>query len=83
MIADLKEFPSFFASVVVGLVRAAITEIEVLLIVLLAIAIGFATGPLWGVIAFLGIYVTFRMISQIVGLFAQKIDIMIRMKHNE
>lgn len=81
MIADLKEFPTFFASVIVGLIRAAITEIEVLLIVLLAVALGFAVSPLWGVIAFLAVYVTFRMISQIVGLFAQKIDIMIRMKH--
>lgn len=82
MIQDLKEFPTFFASVMVGLFRAAITEIEVLLIFLLAVAIGFAINPLWGLITFLGVYVTFRMVSQIVGLFAQKIDMLIRIKND-
>lgn len=82
MIQDLKEFPTFFASVLVGLFRAAITEIEVLLILLLAIAFGFATEPLWGLVCFLGVYVTFRMVSQVAGLFAQKLDILMRMRND-
>lgn len=78
MIDDIKGFPVFLASVVVGLLRAAITEVEVLLIVILGIAVGFAIGPLEGLVAFLIVYVTFRMISQIAFLFAQRIEALIR-----
>ena len=82
MIKDIKNFPTFFLSVLLGLFRAAISEVEVLLITLLAIAVGFATSALLGLIVFLGVYVTFRMISQVAGLFAGKIDIYLRMRDN-
>lgn len=81
MIEDIKHFPEFFISVLLGLFRAAITEVEVLLIVLLGVAVGFAASPLAGLIVFLAFYVTFRMVSQVAGLFASKIDIYLRNKH--
>lgn len=81
MIKDLKQFPTFFASVFVGLVRAAITEIEVLLIALLGIAVGFAFSAWLGIIVFLAVYVTFRMVSQVAGLFSSKLDLLIRTKN--
>lgn len=82
MIEDVRGFPTFVLSVALGLFRAAISEVEVFLILLLAIAVGFATNALLGVIAFLAVYVTFRMVSQVAGLFAGKIDILLRMKNN-
>jgi hypothetical protein len=81
MIKDLKQFPTFLASVFVGLVRAAITEIEVLLIALLGIAVGFAFSAWLGIIVFLAVYVTFRMVSQVAGLFSSKLDLLIRTKN--
>lgn len=70
----IQQFPSFLLSTLLGLVKAALTEAEVLLLVVFGVLIGILVSPLWGFAAALSIYLVFRMVSQVAALFAQKAD---------
>lgn len=81
----IAEFPKFVLGLFLGLFRATISEIEVFLIFILGVLVGFAVDPLWGGIVGLGFYLIFRMTSMYIGLFVSKIDqfILVMRKRNE
>lgn len=58
---ELKQFPDFALGVLIALVKAVLSDVEVFLIFILGILIGFASDPLTGASIALGYYILFRM----------------------
>lgn len=83
MIKDILNFPKFVAEIASGFVRAAITDVEVFLIVLFGVLLSFTTGPLIGATAALFVYLFFRMTAQIASMFSIKLDFLLRLFNND
>lgn len=70
-------FPRFFVQVLLGLAVAALTEIEVLILIIAAVILGLTLGPaLVGIV--LIVYVTLRTLGNSLSAVAKEINFLAR-----
>lgn len=67
LLAQVRSFPFFFASYVIGFLRLFVTSVDVLSMLIFAILIGIITSAIIGGAVFFGAYVLTRALDSIAG----------------
>lgn len=71
LVAAAKGFPRHLIGMGLGLLNAILTNVETTLVFILGVLIGFFYGVEEGIIVFLAVYLTFRMVGQYINLLAR------------
>lgn len=75
---DLLKFPVLVGTLLWQLVYYTFTEVETLLLAVVAALLGYRLGVLWGVTIYLSVYFAMRMVGGYVSMFAQNLQLIAR-----